>query len=73
MATCRLAIFVHWLRETENKPKKCVQSVYDLKVMCNLLVTTLIIAFSLIVSGNVELNPGPMPEKMFEVGKDDAY
>ena len=41
--------------------------------MCNLLVTTLIIAFSLIVSGNVELNPGPMPEKMFEVGKDDAY
>ena len=33
----------------------------DLKVMCNLLVTALIIALSLIiVSGNVELNPGPM-------------
>ena len=29
-------------------------------VMCNLLVTALIIALSLIVSGNVELNPGPM-------------
>ena len=32
----------------------------DLEVMCNLLVTALIIALSLIVSGNVELNPGPM-------------
>ena len=31
----------------------------DLKVMCNLLVTALIIALLLIVSGNVELNPGP--------------
>ena len=29
----------------------------DLKVMCNLLVTALIIALLLIVSGNVELNP----------------
>ena len=28
--------------------------------MCNLLVTTLIIAFLLIVSGYVELNPGPI-------------
>ena len=28
--------------------------------MCNLLVTALIIALLLIVSGNVELNPGPM-------------
>ena len=28
--------------------------------MCNLLVTALIIALSLIVRGNVELNPGPM-------------
>ena len=32
----------------------------DLKVMCNLLVTALIIAFSLIVSGSVELHPGPI-------------
>ena len=32
----------------------------DLKVMCNLLVTALIIALLLIVSGNVELNPGPI-------------
>ena len=32
----------------------------DLKVMCNLLVTALIIALLLIVRGNVELNPGPM-------------
>ena len=28
--------------------------------MCNLLVTALIIALLLIVSGNVKLNPGPM-------------
>ena len=28
--------------------------------MCNLLVTALIIALSLNVSGSVELNPGPM-------------
>ena len=28
--------------------------------MCNLFVTALIIALSLIVSGNVELNLGPM-------------
>ena len=32
----------------------------DLKVICNLPVTALIIALLLIVSGNVELNPGPM-------------
>ena len=38
--------------------EKCVCN--DLEVMCNLLVTALIIALSLIVSGNVELNPGPM-------------
>ena len=38
--------------------KKCMCN--DLKVMCNLLVTALIIALLLIVSGNVELNPGPM-------------
>ena len=31
----------------------------DLKVMCNLLVTGLIIELLLIVSGNVESNPGP--------------
>ena len=34
--------------------EKCMCN--DLKVMCNLLVTALIIALSLIVSGNVELN-----------------
>ena len=32
----------------------------DLKVMCNLLETALIIALLLIVSGNVELNSEPM-------------
>ena len=32
----------------------------DLKVMCNLPVTALIIALLLIVSGNVELNKGTM-------------
>ena len=32
----------------------------DSKVMCNLLVTALIIALLLIVSGNVELNQRPM-------------
>ena len=32
----------------------------DSKIMCNLLVTALIIALLLIVSGNVKLNPGPM-------------
>ena len=38
--------------------EKCMCN--DLEVMCNLLVTALIIALLLIVSGNVELNPGPM-------------
>ena len=38
--------------------EKCMCN--DLKVMCNQLVTALIIALLLIVSGNVELNPGPM-------------
>ena len=32
----------------------------DLKVMCNPLVTALIIALLLIMSGNIELNPGTM-------------
>ena len=32
----------------------------DLKVMCSLLVTALIIVLLLIVSGNVKLNPGRM-------------
>ena len=32
----------------------------DLKVMCNLLMTALIIALLLVVSGNVKFNPGPM-------------
>ena len=32
----------------------------DLKVMCNTLVTTLIIALLLIVSGNARLNPEPI-------------
>ena len=39
---------------------KSVYTCNDLKVVCNLLVTALIIALSLIMSGNVELNPGPM-------------
>ena len=38
--------------------EKCMCN--DLKVMCNLIVTALIISLSLIVSGNIELNPGPM-------------
>ena len=37
--------------------EKCMCN--DLKIMCNLLVTALIIALLLIVNGNVELNPGP--------------
>ena len=41
--------------------EKCICN--DLKVMCNLLVTALIIVLSLIVSGNFELNPGPMKKK----------
>ena len=40
----------------------------NLKVMCNLLVTVLIIALLLIVSENVKLNPGPMKNAR----KDDA-
>ena len=32
----------------------------DSKVMCNLLVTALIIALLLVVRENVELNPGPI-------------
>ena len=43
------------------KCEKCMCN--DLKVMCNLLVTALIIALLLIVSGNVKLNPGPMKPK----------
>ena len=44
----------------------------DLQVMCNLLVTALIIVLLLIVSGNVELNPGSMKkcpkcEKMISI------
>ena len=44
----------------------------DLKVMCKLLVIALIIALLLIVSGNVELNPGtikkcPKCEKMMPI------
>ena len=36
--------------------KKCMCN--DSKVMCNLLVTAFIFHLLLIVSGNVELNPG---------------
>ena len=32
----------------------------DLKLMCNLLMTALIVALLLIVSGNVDLNSGSM-------------
>ena len=38
--------------------EKCMCN--DWKVMFNLLVTALIIGLLLIVSGNVELNPGPI-------------
>ena len=39
----------------------CEMCIYnDLRVMCNLLVTALIIALLLIVSRNSKLNPGPM-------------
>ena len=49
------------LREMHRDNINCEKCTFnDLKVMCNLLVTALIIALSLIVSGNVELNPGPM-------------
>ena len=49
------------LREIRRDNVNCEKcTCNDLKVMCNLLVTALIIALSLIVSGNVELNPGPM-------------
>ena len=49
------------LREIHRDNVNCEKcTCNDLKVMCNLLVTALIIALSLIVSGNVELNPGPM-------------
>ena len=49
------------LREIRRDNVNCEKcTCNDLKVMCNLLVTALIIALSLIVSGNVELNQGPM-------------
>ena len=38
--------------------EKCTRN--NLKVMCNLLVTALIIALLLIVGRNIKLNPGPM-------------
>ena len=44
------------LREIRKDNVNC-EKYNDLKVMRNLLVTALIIALSLIVSGNVELNP----------------
>ena len=45
---------IHVCRDNVNC-EKCTCN--DLKVMCNLFVTALIIALSLIVSGNVKLNP----------------
>ena len=49
------------LREIRRDNVNCEKCMHnDLKVMCNLLVIALIIALSLIVRGNVELNPGPM-------------
>ena len=49
------------LREIRRDNVNCEKcTCNDLKIMCNLLVTALIIALSLIVRGNVELNPGPM-------------
>ena len=57
------------------KCEKCMCN--DLKVMRNLLVTALIIALLLVVSGNVELNPGPMKkclkcEKMMPTGSNNS-
>ena len=58
------------LREIRRDNVNCEKCICnDLKVMYNLLVTALIIALLLIVSGNVELNPGqlkkcPKCEKM---------
>ena len=46
------------VRRDDINCEKCMCN--DLKVMCNLLVTALIIALLLIVSGNVKLNPGPI-------------
>ena len=46
------------IRRDKLNCEKCMCN--DLKVMCNLLVTALIVALLLIVSGNVKLNPGPM-------------
>ena len=46
------------IRTDDLNCEKCMCN--DLKVMCNLLVTALIIALLLIVSGNVKLNPRPM-------------
>ena len=49
------------LREMPRDNVNCEKcTCNDLKVMCNLLVIAFIIALLLIVSGNVELNPGPM-------------
>ena len=55
----------------ENFPEICRDNVNcekctynDLKVMCNLLVTASIIAFSLIVSGNVESRTNEKMSKM---------
>ena len=49
------------LREIRRNNVNCEKrTCNDLKVMCNLLMTALIIALLLIVRENVELNPGPM-------------
>ena len=49
------------LREIRRDNVNCEKWTYsDSADSCNLLVTTLIIALLLIVSGNVTLNPGPM-------------
>ena len=49
---------LHEIRTDNVNCEKCTCN--DLKVICNLLVTALIIALLLIVRGNGEVNPGPM-------------
>ena len=53
---------LHEIRRDNVNCEKCTYN--DLKVMCNLLVTALIIALLLIVSGNVESRTNEKISKM---------
>ena len=56
---CKCVIIDENLCEIRSDNVNCDKcTCNDLKVMCNLPVSALIIALLLIVSGNVELNPG---------------